>query len=104
MIIPMIVLTMMGNLGFIQNLRPPMSYYVMTNYEYIYGVEYGEKFCEDYEVENQPYDCQHQPGLYTWYYFCGGVECTDHDDSTIPEDCTLESIENGQCRFGLYPP
>lgn len=65
----MIVLTMMGNLGFIQNLRPPMSYYVMANYEYIYGVEYGEKFCEDYKVEEQPYDCQHTPGLYTWYFF-----------------------------------
>lgn len=99
--IPAIVLGLLTNIGFVTQIRPPMAYYVMSNYQYIYGVEYGEKFCEDYETSNQPKDCQHTPGLYKFFYFYDGLPADEYDENIVPEDCTRESIENGQCRFGI---
>ena len=30
-----------------------------------------------------------------------GFICDEHDTTTIPEDCTILSIEAGQCRYGV---
>ncbi len=39
-----------------------------------------------------------------YIFFCNGYICDEHDDSVMPEDCTIESIEAGDCRFGLQTP
>ena len=64
------------------------NYHYWNNYHNIYCEEVNEQGC----VHRDEYD---------FIYFCNGAICDDHDLTSIPEDCTINSIENNECRFGV---
>ena len=66
------------------------NHYYWSNFDQIY--------CEDQPGST---NCEHR-NAYDWISFCNGQVCTDdHDEQIIPEDCTIISIEAGQCKYGI---
>lgn len=65
----------------------------------LYWANYNEIYCEDVPGTNE---CVHRDE-YDWIFFCDGHVCTEDDVDVMPEDCTIESIEAGACRYGILP-
>jgi len=71
-----------------------------THSNFHYWANYNQIYCEDLSPTAIPGDCQHRD-VNDWIFFCDGFICDEHDITTIPEDCTILSIESGQCRYGV---
>jgi hypothetical protein len=70
-----------------------------TYSNHIFWKNYETIYCEDVTTTNE---CVHRD-KYDFIYWYNGEIVDEHDDSIIPEDCTIESIEAGLCRFGILP-
>ena len=71
-----------------------------THSNFHYWANYNQIYCEDLSPTAIPGNCQHRDD-HDWIYFCDGFICDEHDESVIPEDCTILSIEAGQCKYGI---
>jgi len=72
-----------------------------THSNYYYWANYNQIYCEDLPNNVDPGNCEHRD-QHDWIFFCNGFVCTDeHSIEIIPEDCTIATIEAGECKFGV---
>lgn len=63
---------------------------------FYYRANFVDIYCEDINEQG----CVHRD-QYDWIFFCNGFICDEHTGDQIPEDCTIASIENNKCRYGI---
>jgi len=72
----------------------------MPNY---YWDNYAEIYCEDLDPMTPPGNCQHREDFSDAIFWYEGEIVSEHDDSIMPEDCSVTQIEQGNCKYGFLP-
>jgi len=69
----------------------------------MYWDNYTEIYCEDLDPTTPPADCEHRTDYSDAIFWYNGEIVNEHDESIIPEDCTVLEIEAGNCNYGILP-